>query len=475
MLLVTGCGSRSGDKQKEEKTDQFAADSVNIEKSRAILSSKTLGLAYLEENELEKAEAEFKQLIRLAPEEALGYANLGIVFMRMGKYDEAEEQLKKAVRISPDDPKIRLNLAKVYELAHKDKASREELEKSIEKDPDHVQTLYSLAESYQNQSDVYSMIQWGKYLQKIVETTPSNLVARLYLIEVLIRNDNADEALKNLEQMEKISPSFPDEAIDYYNAAMKNLHASNNTEALTSVLIFHNFMKLTNQYQTDIQQLKGASTSKFGTPIISFSESRPAFLMEGESLLDAIQFTDVSSSAGLDMLSVIDASHIAVGDMDRDGDQDIYVAGYNPEEGNFSYYLLRNNMGWFADISREAGIRHKGNESEAIFADYNNDGYLDIYIAKEESNLLYDNVSEGKFREVGPKTGVGDKDKGNRVLFFDMDQEGDLDLFLINQRSTKIYRNNGNETFQDVTDQVEFGDNDTGGLDAVFEDLDDDG
>lgn len=475
MHLLTGCTSGSRDKHQGEKSDQVEADSAEIAKSRAILSCKTLGLAYLEENKLEKAEAEFKKLIMLAPGEALGYANLGIVYMRMGNYNEAEEQLKKGVEINPEDPEIRLNLASVYNLTHKEKASREELEKSLEIDPDHVQALYSLAESYQDQSDDYSIKQWKNYLQKIVETTPSNLVSRLYLIEALIDHNNADEALMNLEQLERISPSFPDEAIDYYNAAVQNLHASNYTEALTSALIFHNFLKLTHQYQKDIQQLKGGGTSRFGTPVISFSESRPAFLMEGESLLDAIQFTDVSSSAGLNNLSSFSNSCMVAGDMDRDGDEDIYVAGTNPEEEKPAFFLLRNNMGRFIDISGEAGIRHNGVDAGAIFADYNNDGFLDLYITKEEANLLYDNVSEGNFQEVSIQTGVGDEGAGNCALFFDMDQEGDLDLFLLNQNSTKMYRNNGNQTFQDVTDQVEFGDKERGGLDALFEDLDDDG
>ncbi|MCK4748240.1 MAG: VCBS repeat-containing protein [Bacteroidales bacterium] len=475
MHLLTGCTSGSRDKHQGEKSDQVEADSAEIAKSRAILSCKTLGLAYLEENKLEKAEAEFKKLIMLAPGEALGYANLGIVYMRMGNYNEAEEQLKKGVEINPEDPEIRLNLASVYNLTHKEKASREELEKSLEIDPDHVQALYSLAESYQDQSDDYSIKQWKNYLQKIVETTPSNLVSRLYLIEALIDHNNADEALMNLEQLERISPSFPDEAIDYYNAAVQNLHASNYTEALTSVLIFHNFLKLTHQYQKDIQQLRGGGTSRFGTPVISFSESRPAFLMEGESLLDAIQFTDVSSSAGLNNLSSFSNSCMVAGDMDRDGDEDIYVAGTNPEEEKHAFFLLRNNMGRFIDISGEAGIRHKGVDAGAIFADYNNDGFLDLYITKEEANLLYDNVSEGNFQEVSIQTGVGDEGAGNCALFFDMDQEGDLDLFLLNQNSTKMYRNNGNQAFQDVTDQVEFGDKERGGLDALFEDLDDDG
>ncbi|MCK4751451.1 MAG: tetratricopeptide repeat protein, partial [Bacteroidales bacterium] len=78
-----------------------------------MISFRTLGLAYLEENKLEEAEAEFFKLIDIAPKEKLGYANLGLVYLRMGRYQEAEERLKQAVEIDPDDPEVRLILAKI--------------------------------------------------------------------------------------------------------------------------------------------------------------------------------------------------------------------------------------------------------------------------------------------------------------------------------------------------------------------------
>jgi len=52
----------------------------------AILTARTLGLAYVEENRLEEASNEFVKLIRLAPEEPSGYANLGLVYLRLGRY-----------------------------------------------------------------------------------------------------------------------------------------------------------------------------------------------------------------------------------------------------------------------------------------------------------------------------------------------------------------------------------------------------
>jgi tetratricopeptide (TPR) repeat protein len=372
----------------------------------------------------------------------------------------------------------------VYDLLNKEEASREELEKTIEIDPDHVQSLYSLAESYQNQSDEYSVNQWEKYLQKIVDTSPTNIVARIYLIEVLIKKNQGDEALKNLEEIERISPAFPDEADLYFQQALIRLRTDSLVKALTSVRIFHNMIKLTNGYQTDIQKLKGTTASQVGVPVISFSEATPGFLMEGESLIDVIRFTDVTSSAGLEMASnfqsVEDGEEsvltlIASGDMDRDGDQDIYLSGYDPDAKDYAYLLLKNEMGRFKDIARKAGLKHKGMQQGAIFSDYNNDGFLDLYITKKGPNLLYENVSEETFEEVAGSAGVNLEDKGNLILFFDMDQEGDLDLFLGNQSSTKIFQNNGDRTFMERTNDMAMGDPDSGCRDAVFGDFDDDG
>ena len=70
------------------------------EKAREILSSRNLGLAYLEENKLPEAEGEFKKLVDLAPKESMGYANLGIVYLRMGKISDAESQISEGLDLA---------------------------------------------------------------------------------------------------------------------------------------------------------------------------------------------------------------------------------------------------------------------------------------------------------------------------------------------------------------------------------------
>jgi Tfp pilus assembly protein PilF len=86
------------------------------QKSTDLVTTKTLGLAYLEEFKLEEAETEFLKFIGIAPKEKLGYANLGLTYLRMGRYPEAQKQLSKAIKIDPRDPDIRLILATVYQM-----------------------------------------------------------------------------------------------------------------------------------------------------------------------------------------------------------------------------------------------------------------------------------------------------------------------------------------------------------------------
>jgi len=477
VLLLTQCQNRrSGGQEKQSAIQDKSYQEIRAEK---IYSARTMGLAYLEENSLEKAEKAFLELIELAPEEAIGYGNLGLVYLRMGRYGEAEKQLQKALELDPADQDIRLNLAKVYEYRNESDKSIKELEKSVEIDPGHVQTLYTLAESYGGSSDKYSMQQWEKYMKKTVEAAPANIVPRLHLIEVLLRNGKDDEALEQLEELERIFPDFPDGAVSYYRAAMESLHASDTEGAITNVLIFHNTLKLTNQYHSGIAELKGPSGFSVGTPVFTFSESAPVHIPEGVPILEAIRFNDVTEAAGLELASFAMPhgyqTHLAVGDLDHDGDQDLYLGTWMENESRYRHFLLQADMGRFRDISGEAGLKHKGVETNAIFADYDNDGWFDLFVIAEGSGKLYKSFKEGKYRDFTGKANLKGNGKGIRALFFDMDHEGDLDLFISSSGVNSLLRNNGDGTFVPVAETAGLEGPDARSVDACFGDFDDDG
>ena len=296
------------------------------------ITTTNIGLAYLEENQLDAAEAAFKKLIDLAPDEATGYANLGLVYLRQGQFDKAEKQLKKATDIDPKNPDIRLIYAKIYELSGRDDEAVGELKKIIGIDPKYAKAYYGLADFYAKFQDTTSSQQRADNLRMVVKLLPSNIVPRLQLTEVLLQNNQGSEALAQLEELKTLIPVFPKEAEDYYNKAVDFLQKNDVKDATTPFRIFHNFMKVTPLYQTGNTAIKGPGDQFVGFPVFTQSQPLSSTLSEGESILDIIKLTDATADVGLHMddfptnLSPDGVSVLALADYDGDGDIDVYYS-----------------------------------------------------------------------------------------------------------------------------------------------------
>ena len=454
------------------------------QKSTDLITIKTLGLAYLEEFKLEEAEKEFIKFIHLAPGEKLGYANLGLTYLRMGNYPEAEKQLLKAVKIDPEDADIRLILATVYQMNNERDRSISELKEALKNSPGHIKTLYDISEIYSAASDEESKEQREYYTQKLVENAPGNIVPRLNLLEIYIRKGDTGKAIEQLEALKKQFPEFPKEAAEYYDKTLSYLRQQDNEDAIIQFTIFHNYLKVTSPYQAGIMDLKGPGGSLVGFPLITFDQQTFFQAGDSKSWLDAINYTNATASAGLDVVETFKegentefkySTHVSVSDYDGDGDIDLYVGSYYPKSTTYKHYLFNNEMGRFKDVSDDAGIRHSGKESSAIFADYDNDGFLDLYIIKEGGNILYRNTGKGTFEDVTEKAKAGDNTGGNMSLFVDLDHDGDLDLFEAGTDANLLYRNNGDGTFEEQAGKMGISGGNVNSRDAAFGDFDEDG
>ncbi|MBT8278099.1 MAG: VCBS repeat-containing protein [Bacteroidia bacterium] len=145
-------------------------------------------------------------------------------------------------------------------------------------------------------------------------------------------------------------------------------------------------------------------------------------------------------------------------DIDNDGDKDLFVT--SDTDGN----RLFENTGsmTLVDITTTAGIP-TGNlyTYGASWGDYNNDGFLDVYISNRDEvgfstpNYLYRNNGDHTFTDVSTTVGLNtDAHSSFCSAFFDMDNDGDQDLFVANDRNIYpnfLYKNNGDGTFTDIS------------------------
>ena len=197
-----------------------------------------------------------------------------------------------------------------------------------------------------------------------------------------------------------------------------------------------------------------------GVPVISQTNSSPIQLNEGEQILDVMKFTDATSGAGLNLFesNVLSSedfyiSSFSVGDMDGDGDQDIYYSGFDTANSKPFYFLLQSEFGRFKNVTSNSGILHAGVDNSSALVDYDNDGFLDLFICNSATNSLYRNVSQGVFENVTTESEI--KGTGNKPLFVDIDHEGDLDLVIANSGANSLFINNGDGSFSQTKNNNE--------------------
>ena len=455
----------------------------NEQKTTELMTVRTLGLAYLEEFKLEEAEKEFLKFIRLAPEQKFGYANLGLTYLRMGNYEDAENQLMKAVKIDPADADIRLILATVYQMNDQKELAVAELEKALEFAPQHVKVLYHLSELFTTETDPVTLEKREAYLNKLIEAAPGNLVPRLNITDIYVRNGESDRALEQIEIIKKQFPEFPKEAVEYYDKTFRSLKSGDTGSAITDFVIFHNYLKVTPPYQAGMMELKGPGGSLIGFPVITLDQMTSSGTSGDESLLDVIKYSDATASAGLNIMQGFSGDRssefssftcVASSDYDGDGDIDIYASGYDQSVSAYKSLLFRNDMGKLTEVAEDAGIRNTGKESSATFADYNNDGFLDLYVSREGGDILYLNNGNGYFSDITEKAGIKSDKGSNKAIFFDLDHDGDLDLYRMTSDRNFQLRNNADGTFTDQSEKMGEYKAGTISRDAAFGDFDED-
>jgi len=444
-----------------------------------LYTTRMLGLSYLQRNQLPEAEAEFKKLTRLAPDDPLGYANLGLTYLQGGRYAEAEKELRRARELDPASTEVGLALAKLYSLTGRSSEARATLEKLRQDTTNSVRVLYALAELEGQQRDSASARSREDRLRDVLAIAPTNLVARLKLVDALAQRGQADSVVRHLEELRQIPPEMPKETRTYLDSSIQLLRAGKIAESRATLDRFFGLMEVTAPYQASLEEVKWTEGPIAGRPVLTFAP-RDFISMRGvrdKATVDLAKFTDATSDAGLPAASEQHEgpAALATGDVDGDGTDDLFVSTWSPALRKSVAHLYRFQGGFVQDATERSGITLPQGAAYATFADYDNDGWLDLFVIDGEGRgHLFRNRGNRTFVEVTAKARVADVKGARKALFVDLDHDGDLDILALGSGRRTVYRNNLDGTFIDAT--ASFGLAGEGDArDAVFGDFDGDG
>ena len=171
-------------------------------------------------------------------------------------------------------------------------------------------------------------------------------------------------------------------------------------------------------------------------------------------------FVEIAQEAGIDFRHINGASGRyyyveAYGsgavflDYDNDGYQDLYAVNGAPLPGfeadgvpTNAFYRNRGD-GTFTDVTVSTGTGHAGYGMGSCVGDIDNDGFADLYVTNFGPNVLYRNRGDGTFADVTAAAGVGDARLSTSAAFADIDNDGDLDLYVANNARIDLESDEG--------------------------------
>ena len=174
----------------------------------------------------------------------------------------------------------------------------------------------------------------------------------------------------------------------------------------------------------------------------------PALFSTERSLLSTIAFEEITQSiSGINWTHVSGRSPMAhlpetVGagcgflDYDNDGWMDIYLVNsgpcdfYEPPSPLRNALYHNNRDGSFTDVTQRAGVPGNAYGMGVAIGDYDGDGFPDLYVTQYPNSILYHNHGDGTFTDVTAKAGVAAPGWATSAVWFDYDNDGRLDLFV---------------------------------------------
>ena len=287
----------------------------------------------------------------------------------------------------------------------------------------------------------------------------------IFPIEGIGKHSMKEGSKEGLKYLSKILDEYPNDLISRWllNVAHMTLGTYPNSvparfrlpeKSLRSDIPFKVFKDIAPKKKLDVNALSG------GVVVEDFDRDSDYDLMASSwSLKDQVKYfendghgnyNDKTIEAGIS--GITGGLNMLHGDYNNDGFEDVIILrGAWLGMGNHPNSLLKNNGdGTFIDVTKEVGFYSKHPTQTASFVDYNNDGWLDIFVGNESFGQfrnpceLFENQGDGTFKEVASAIGLSVISGIKGSTWGDIDNDGDMDVYLSNVLGDNfLFKNEG--------------------------------
>ncbi len=428
---------------------QETCTATSLAKAQEILRRNNRGIALMEQLKFGPASQEFLRITELDPLFAPGQVNLGIAYYNQQDYQRALQSLKHALALAPSQIQAHFILGLIYRNQDQVEPAIREFLQVIHQDPEDSSSHYYLGLLYSRRRE-YSRAM--SHLSKVIRSEPYNASAHYNLAIALLRTEKNDEGHKAMGKFRRLQGRFGTTTV-----GLQYLEQGKYSLAVNDVAKYFPILEVSQGQESirvvfrEIGQMAGL-TFRHGGP--------------GSVDLTATSKEDLEGA----IIPYL-GSGVSFGDYDVDGRFDLFFANSSPEGLRGALFRNQGN-GTFEEMTLNAGLTYAGKTTGALWGDYNNDSYPDLYLVNYGPNLLYRNNQDGTFSDVTGLAQVGDPSWGMGGAFVDYDHDGDLDLLVVNfldltrmptasgafpndfhGADNVLYRNNGDGSFTDVSDR----------------------
>ena len=369
-----------------------------------------------------------------------GIRRQALELAQAGQYKQARVNLERLLSERPDDLSTRKLLARVLIAAKETRDAAAHLDRVVALEPADAEAWSLLGRLHQ---DAQRFGPAAQALTRAVRLDPADVPALTALANAHVglgRMDDADAAFARAVKANALRPKPDAEPHASYAIFLLRVNRADDAEA----------------------QARRAAELDPAHPLVRDALraiARRPTVVPGETpseILPAPRFVDIAATAGVTFRlqhSPSAEKHqietmpggVAVLDYDRDGLMDIYFTNgakspslqrTGPEHWNRLYRNLGNSR--FADVTERAGVRGEGYMMGAAAADFDNDGFPDLFVAGVGRNILYRNLGNGTFRDVTAEAQVSRPHPKYGPMWSihgawgDFDRDGWLDLFVVN-------------------------------------------